>query len=109
MMLNILERGNDYVLYNLKGAELQEVTSCHDEENGYIGEVLESVFEPNKETVTKFGLIDPRFNFSLSPIKTISFSIYDDVKFTLKGMIETTDFSDLHKKWFMRILAYKVN
>jgi hypothetical protein len=88
MLLNILERGNDYVLYNLKGAELQEVTSCHDEENGYIAEVLESVFEPNQPAPKKAGLVDPRFAFSLAPMRTVSFSLYDDIKYSLKGMIE---------------------
>jgi hypothetical protein len=32
-------------LYTLKGAELQETTVCHAEENAAINEITESVFE----------------------------------------------------------------
>jgi len=33
ILTQILERGNDYVVFTLKGAELQETTVCHAEEN----------------------------------------------------------------------------
>jgi hypothetical protein len=43
----VLERGNDYLIYSIKGAELQETTVCHSEENNYINEVTESIFDNN--------------------------------------------------------------
>jgi hypothetical protein len=33
IIVHILERGNDYVVFTMKGAELQETTVCHAEEN----------------------------------------------------------------------------
>jgi len=32
-LIQILERGNNYLAYTLKGTELQETTVCHAEEN----------------------------------------------------------------------------
>ena len=60
IMIQVLERGNDYIVFSSKGAELQETTSCHAEENEYINEVTEAVFD-NKSW-------DPHFNFSLAPL-----------------------------------------
>lgn len=33
IIVHILERGNDYVVFTMKGSELQETTVCHAEEN----------------------------------------------------------------------------
>jgi hypothetical protein len=45
------------------------------------------------------------FNFSLSPIKQVSFGIYDDQKTSLTGIIDNPDFAILVKKVFLRALA----
>ena len=87
-------------MFTSKGAELQETTSCHAEENEYINEVLEAVFDKKQ--------FDPHMNFSLSPLKQLEFKLYEDVKFTLTGTIENPEFQDMVKNFFMRILAYKV-
>ena len=43
----------------------------------------------------------------MSPIKTLSFGIYDDQKSNLTGIIDNPDFAILVKKVFVRALAYK--
>ena len=93
----------------MKGAELQEVTSCHDEENGYIQEVLKDVFRPDEASPPTVGLVNPRPLFSLTPVKTVEFSLYDDVKYSLAGMVEDKMFNGLVKQWFMRIFTLKLN
>jgi len=32
-MIQVLEKGNNYIVYTIKGTELQETTVCHAEEN----------------------------------------------------------------------------
>jgi len=83
-LIQIVERGNNYVVYTLKGIELQETTVCHAEENDRINTYCEEVF--------KNGDHSCNFNFSLSPIKQIGFGIYDDQKSALSGIIESPDF-----------------
>jgi hypothetical protein len=94
---------------------------CHAEENGYIGDVIKDVFEPTDEgrqlAVTnneepkppKFGLVDPRIAFSLAPMTTVNFSLYDDFKFSLGGIITDKEFSERVKRWFLHIFALKLN
>ena len=45
MLLQILEKGNNYIVYTVKGSELQETTVCHAEESAKITEICESVFK----------------------------------------------------------------
>ena len=33
ILLQVLEQGNNYMIYTIKGTELQETTVCHAEEN----------------------------------------------------------------------------
>lgn len=40
-------------------------------------------------------------------MQKLSFSVYEDIKFSLAGTIENNDFAELVKKYFMRVLAYK--
>lgn len=47
------------------------------------------------------------FPFSLSPIKQISFGIYDDQKVSLTGIIDSPDFAKLVKEVFIRALIMK--
>ena len=100
MLLQIIEQGNNYIVYSVKGAELQETTVCHAEENEYINNVGTSVF--------KEGKMQCNFPFSLSPYKSIKFSIYDDSKSSLSGVLENPEFGELTRKTFMRILAMKL-
>ena len=64
----MLERADGFVVFTSKGAELQETTICHAEENEHINEVMKKVFD-NKQ-------IDPQFLFSLSPIRQVEFALY---------------------------------
>lgn len=99
-LIQILERGNNYLVYSLKGTELQETTVCHAEENENINQISEQIFK-NKKTSCNFA-------FSLSPIKQLSFSIYDDQKVSLTGIIDSPDFAKLFKEVFMRTLIIKL-
>jgi hypothetical protein len=95
----VIERGNNYVVYTLKGTELQETTVCHAEENENINTISEEIFKNGKRNCN--------FNFSLSPVKQFGFSIYDDQKSTLSGIIDNPDFARLVKEIFVRTLAFK--
>jgi hypothetical protein len=44
-LIQILERGSNYVVYTLKGTELQETTVCHAEENENINNISEDIFK----------------------------------------------------------------
>ena len=44
VLVQILERGNNYMVYSIKGTELQETTVCHAEENESINELGDSIF-----------------------------------------------------------------
>src|SRR5690242_807199 len=70
VLIQVLERGNNYLVYTVKGTELQETTVCHAEENSNINEISENIFKNKK--------MSPNFAFSLSPLKQIGFAIYDD-------------------------------
>ena len=48
-------------MYTVKGAELQETTVCHAEENEHINTVVETVFDQRKSSV--------EFAFALSAVK----------------------------------------
>lgn len=41
LLIQVLERGNNYVMITVKGTELQETTVCHAEENDRINQVTE--------------------------------------------------------------------
>lgn len=69
MLVQVIERGSHYMTVTTRGAELQETTVCHDEENGNINELAEEIFEKRK-------WCKPNFLFSLSPLKQIHFDLY---------------------------------
>ena len=79
IFVQVLERADGFVVFTSKGAELQETTICHAEENEHINEVMKKVFD-NKQ-------IDPQFLFSLSPIRQVEFALYQDLKYSMSGMI----------------------
>jgi hypothetical protein len=45
VLINVVERGSNYVLVSVKGTELQETTVCHAEENDNINQITEQIFE----------------------------------------------------------------
>ena len=44
-LIHVLERGSNYIVFSVKGTELQETTVCHAEENENINEITERLFE----------------------------------------------------------------
>jgi hypothetical protein len=89
LLVQVLERGTNYVVITVKGTELQETTVCHAEENGRINDETEALYEKNERSAN--------FTFSLSPLKQLTFGVYDDIKVSLNGVIENPAFSDLVK------------
>ena len=63
ILIQVLERGNNYVVYTARGAELDETTPCHAEENTNINEITKEVFEMSS--------CNPNYLFSLSPIRQV--------------------------------------
>ena len=45
LLVQVLERADGFVVFTSKGAELQETTICHAQENEHINEVMKEVFE----------------------------------------------------------------
>jgi len=73
---------------------------CHAEENDFINQVSENFFQKRKPSPIEF---------SMRPIQKLSFSVYEDIKFSLAGTIENHDFGEMVKRYFMRVLAYKAS
>lgn len=94
ILLQILERGNNYVVFTIKGGELQETTVCHAEENERIIETTESMFDRKERPLN--------YLFSLSGLSQINFDVYDDQKSNMTGLIDNKDFAEMVKKAFMR-------
>ena len=46
----------------------------------------------------RLGVVDPRIAFSLAPMTTVNFSLYDDYKFSLGGIITDREFSQRVQK-----------
>lgn len=61
ILVQVLERADGFVVFTSKGAELQETTICHAQENEHINEVMKEVFENMN--------LKPEVLFSLSPIR----------------------------------------
>jgi hypothetical protein len=84
ILLQVLERGNNYIMVTVKGTELQETTVCHAEENERINEITEEIFDAKARQPGSGGgnenrtLMHPHPAFSLSALKQINFGVYDD-------------------------------
>jgi len=84
ILLQVLERGNNYVMVTVKGTELQETTVCHAEENERINEITEEIFDGKGGKQGSGGgnenmkLMNPHPAFSLAALKQINFGVYDD-------------------------------
>jgi len=100
LLIQVLERGNNYIMITVKGTELQETTVCHAEENDRINQITEEVFDKKQR--------DAHFAFSLSPLKQINFGVYDDQKVSMSGIIENPEFETLVKRAYVRVLLLKL-
>ena len=45
ILIQVLERGDGFVVFTSKAAELQETTICHAEENEHINQAMKKVFD----------------------------------------------------------------
>jgi len=68
ILVQVLERADGFVVFTSKGAELQETTVCHAEENEHINEVMKQVFEQKQ--------VAPQPLFSLAPLRQVEFALY---------------------------------
>ena len=99
MLIQVVERGKNFMTICVRGTELQETTVCHAEENGFINETLKDVWEGRNSS-------SPHWTFSLSPLSSFELNTYDDNKVTLTGLADHPDFRKLFKSNFMRTMAY---
>ena len=70
ILVNILERGQNYIVMSIKGSELQETTVCHAEENENINKITEELFDKKERKVN--------YEFSLSALRQLPIEVYDD-------------------------------
>ena len=77
--VQVLEKGNGFLTFSLKGMELQE-TSCHSLEATRIDDIFDSSFEKK----TKLNYF---FFHSPCPITSISAKMYSDTRNNLTGVI----------------------
>ena len=89
MLVQVLERGSGFIIISVKGTELLETTICHAEELQNINAIEEDTFKNGKRY--------PNYAFSLSPVRQLSFNIYEDQKPTLAGIITDPNFEALVK------------
>lgn len=54
------------------------------------------------------GKITPKPLFSLSPIRKVEFELYQDLKYSLAGMITDQEFANMTKRYFMAILSFRM-
>ena len=84
--IKILEKGNGYLAYNMKGLELQE-TSCHSLEATRIDDIFEATFEKR----TNFN----NFVFhTLTPVTRLSVRMYSDTRNNLTSILTSQDTLD---------------
>jgi len=95
--VQIMEKGNSFMVYTAKGLELQE-TSCHSLEAVRLDDIFQDAFERGASlNVFAFHTVTP---LSSIPIKTYSAS-----KNSLTGIIEAPDTLKLVAKTFVQTLA----
>lgn len=61
ILIQVLERGNNYTVVSIKGSELQETTICHAQENEKVNEVTTNWFEKRQP--------NPEFLLSIAPVR----------------------------------------
>ena len=81
--VQVLEKGNGYFTFSLRGMELQE-TSCHSLEATRIDDVMDSTF--HKESKINHFLFH-----TLTPLTSLKVSMYSDTKNVLTGIINSKD------------------
>lgn len=53
-IFNIVERGWNFVVFNMRGLELQETTSCHHLEAQHIDNIIKDIYEDKKKYYTHY-------------------------------------------------------
>ena len=96
--IQVMEKGNGFFSYSLKGMELQE-TSCHSLEAARIDDNFDSAFE-RKSLVNNFPLD------TLTPLTTIQVKMYSDTKNNLAGIITDKETLKLVAETFVETLLW---
>ena len=81
--VQVLELGNGYTTFSLKGMELQE-TSCHSLEATRIDDIFDAAFEKKK-------VFNTFLSHTLTPLTRIPVSIYSDTKNNLTAVMTDSD------------------
>ena len=96
--IQVMEKGNGFFSYSLKGMELQE-TSCHSLEAARIDDNFDSAFE-KKSLVNNFPLD------TLTPLTAIQVRMYSDTKNNLAGVITDKETLKLVAETFIETLLW---
>ena len=84
MWVQVLEKGNGYTVYKVKGMELQE-TSCHSLEATKVDEIMAGAFE-------RRGCVNAYPAHTLTPVAQVKgIQMYSSAKSSLTGVIEAPD------------------
>ena len=81
--IQVLEIGNNFVYYGVKGMELQE-TSCHSIEATRIDDIFEATF-------TKSSAFNPFTFHTVTPLTSVRVEMYSDTRNVLTGVIESRE------------------
>ena len=96
--IRVLEKGNGYITYNLKGLELQE-TSCHSLEATKIDDIFEATFEKK----TKLN----NFSFhSLTPLTQLPVRMYSDTRNNLTTILTSPDTLENIGQIFLKVTLW---
>ena len=96
--IQVMEKGNGYFSFSLKGMELQE-TSCHSLEAARIDDNFDSAFE-KKSLFNNFPLD------TLTPLTTIKVKMYSDTKNNLVGVITDKETLKIVAETFKEVLLW---
>ena len=101
MWVQVLEKGNGYIVYKVKGMELQE-TSCHSLEATKVDEIMASAFE-------RSGCVNGYPAHTLTPVAHVSgIQMYSGAKSSLTGVIEAPDTLKSIAAIFVRVLVHRL-
>ena len=96
--IQVLEQGNSYGAYGLKGLELQE-TSCHSLEATRLDEIFDAAFI-NKAKLNRYSF------HTITPLLEVPVNMYKDTKNVLTGVISATETQHLMATTYLKTLTW---
>ena len=107
LWIQIMERGNNYFVFNFKGLELQE-TSCHTLEALHLDTLLDIAFDRIADDKQSPHTVNPYIKNLLTPLCYLDILTYSDAKSCLTGIIDNPDTLDLISRNFIKTFLWLV-